>query len=361
MCVCVCVCLYKNDIHTLYLSLVKQTRWRLVAQQFPSINPEDIEYMKQFKFDAEKQSLDVIKEQFEPIEKVEKIIPYEDEDEYEQFEYYHEYKVEELEEIEITDDNSSDHDSDLQIKLNNYFKASPENITQRNNVSVNSKLQTRDSICNESNIVSPHSFGNSISCVMSVSNIFMPPFKSQLDLIYTVENSEEELNSHSPPKTPIKITLDQISLSTNLSNNGSKPPPSASSMNISFESVLPMVDEEEPIELPTPPPSEPSFNVEVPSPIIFQKSKKTKFKPVIKQKYFKTVVKSKVKRSLVNRISEQQWEHMNGNYDKDGIWRNFSEMTSAYVINGEGIKEMSSSNTEVKNVLHILPYVNFSW
>src|SRR5699024_915855 len=79
--------------------------------------------------------------------------------------------------------------------------------------------------------------------------------------------------------------------------------------------------------------------------------------PVLKKKYRKCVTRSKVKRFVVDRISDDRWENVNGNFDKDGEWHNFGEMTSAYVLTGG----VNASNKEDENVLHILPYVNYNW
>ena len=78
---------------------------------------------------------------------------------------------------------------------------------------------------------------------------------------------------------------------------------------------------------------------------------------VMKKKFRKCFSRSKVKRSLVDRIAGEHWESVNGNYDKDGVWHDFGEMTSAYVLRGGE----NASNDDEDNVLHILPYVNYTW
>ncbi|XP_046920241.2 uncharacterized protein LOC124500236 [Dermatophagoides farinae] len=60
--------------------------------------------------------------------------------------------------------------------------------------------------------------------------------------------------------------------------------------------------------------------------------------------------------TLIDRLANEQWEGFNGNYDKDGVWHDFSEMTSSYVLTGGD----ENYQTE-ENILHILPYVNCTW
>lgn len=68
-------------------------------------------------------------------------------------------------------------------------------------------------------------------------------------------------------------------------------------------------------------------------------------------------LKDEEKQNIVDRIADDQWENMNGNYDKDGVWHHFGEMTSAFVLTGG----KNAANKEEENVLHILPYVNYTW
>ncbi|KAH9417762.1 transcription coregulator [Dermatophagoides pteronyssinus] len=64
--------------------------------------------------------------------------------------------------------------------------------------------------------------------------------------------------------------------------------------------------------------------------------------------------------TLIDRLENEQWEGINGNYDKDGVWHDFSEMTSSYVMTGGNNINENCPITE-ENVLHILPYVNCTW
>lgn len=99
-----------------------------------------------------------------------------------------------------------------------------------------------------------------------------------------------------------------------------------------------------------------SAKAEVAAPKRRKRTKKV-IRPVLKKKYRKCVTRSKVKRAIVDRINEDHWENVNGNFDKDGNWHDFAEMTSAYVLTGG----QNATNTEEDNVLHILPYVNLTW
>jgi len=109
--------------------------------------------------------------------------------------------------------------------------------------------------------------------------------------------------------------------------------------------------EEESEELPEPQPPTP--------PPVELKRKRTKrvLRPVMKKKYRKRVARSRVKRALIDKLAETEWEFVNGTYDKDGQWRDFGEMTSAYVLRGGE----NAANRAQENVLYILPYANYSW
>lgn len=65
----------------------------------------------------------------------------------------------------------------------------------------------------------------------------------------------------------------------------------------------------------------------------------------------------KIKKSIVDRLANDHWQSYNGSYDKDNVWRDFSEMTSSYVLTGGE----NAGNRSDENVLHILPYVNCTW
>lgn len=92
------------------------------------------------------------------------------------------------------------------------------------------------------------------------------------------------------------------------------------------------------------------------------KPKKTKVitKRVKRIKFRKRKVKSNVKRTLVDRIESDQWEFVNGTYDKDGVWHDFGEMTSSLVLSSNNENAENGSPLD-DNVLHILPYVNYTW
>jgi hypothetical protein len=56
---------------------------------------------------------------------------------------------------------------------------------------------------------------------------------------------------------------------------------------------------------------------------------------------------SSVSETHVEKLNEEKWEYVNGTYDSETEWREWTQMTSAVSYNGD--------------VLHILPYVDNNW
>jgi hypothetical protein len=56
---------------------------------------------------------------------------------------------------------------------------------------------------------------------------------------------------------------------------------------------------------------------------------------------------SSVSEAHVEKLNEEKWEYVNGTYDSETEWREWTQMTSAVSYNGD--------------ILHILPYVDNNW
>jgi hypothetical protein len=56
---------------------------------------------------------------------------------------------------------------------------------------------------------------------------------------------------------------------------------------------------------------------------------------------------SSVSETHVEKLNEEKWEYVNGTYDSETEWREWTQMTSAVSYNGD--------------ILHILPYVDNNW
>lgn len=293
-----------------------------IYSKLPKISEEDISLMKDFEFDV----YNIYDSYVETIcntgdtintnKNLESEFNSED-DEYETFEYEEEYEEEIDEEMDIdeNDDKNLLNNSNDQMSFyhNNNNKCDISNC-DINNVEQNINNSEK-------------------SMEISGNDDHYPPSKAQ-------HNHVAISNSHAENESVIIADNDNLNshkTSINTLNNKN---------DIQEEESM---VEQQPTEVndaeTNAPPSMVSLNEEESKRKLFVKKKR------------KCIKQSFIKKSSVDRLANDQWESFNGNYDKDNVWHDYSEMTSSYILTGG--ENVNNKNEE--NVLHILPYVNCNW
>ena len=364
-----------------------------IYAKLPKISPEDVTYMQQFSLKAEyteDEEVECENESYNSkVENKNSNLNCDDSCEYEEFEYDVEYEEEEDVETDVTDsdvddEEEDDDDDDDNMDFNvakchsnseasnhsdGYDQNSKSDINNCDNLNNHTasdvsqeqiQPSTTKVYCDESNDQQPISSVDDMDVSSSSAFLDMSAHlagdsdaKDELD----VDNSDIYDNEVKCGDSPINETQSNSNENDigdiemlSVQNEADSMSDSMSSQSYSKN------NDTQPIEADSTQldvkPSDSLVSVQV-------KKKKTKTitKRVLKKKYRKCRARSNVKKCLVDRIENEQWEFVNGTYDKDGVWHDFGEMTSAFVLStGE-----NANNTQEDNVLHILPYVNYSW
>lgn len=291
-----------------------------IYSKLPKINEEDILLMKQFQFDDNDDSfVEANQETGDTIDTSKNLESAfnNSEDEYETFEYEEEYEEERNVDEEMDIDDIDDLSNNQMSLYSNNNQCDISNCDIINEQNITNSEKSMELSGNDDHYSFSESQHNPVA-ISSSSDAEIEPV--------VIADDNDNLTSH---KNSINNTL------YNKDNDD---------LNENENSV----DEKQPVELDN------KIETSIRSSMLNEEQLSRKH--FVKKKR-KCIQRSSIKKSLVDRLANDQWESFNGNYDKDNVWHDYSEMTSSYVLTGG---ENVNNKTE-ENVLHILPYVNCTW